>query len=265
MYYTGSYIADASFLHSLDPRIKLVCVIGLSIIILAVSPPASLFIGLFLLLLAFGNKIRLRTIGQALKPLLFFIVLIFLVHALFTEADVLWKIPYTGLSLSGAGLAEGFFVSWRFICLIVAAVLLTMTTEPSRMIAAITFFLRPLKLLRVPVDSIAVMIMLALRLMPVLLTETNRINVARKARGYNARHSGLILHCKSFLALATRILLSIFKRADELAAALEARNYSPGGQRTSFVELKLVRTDFITLFFLGIFLVIFIALNCSFG
>jgi energy-coupling factor transport system permease protein len=132
------------------------------------------------------------------------------------------------------------------------------------MIAAIKFFLHPLKWLRVPVDNIAVMIMLALRLMPVLLAEKDRIEIARKARGYNVRSLGFILHIRAFLSLATRILLSVFKRADELAAAMEARNYQLA-PRTSFVELNLAKTDFIVLFFIGIFIVIFIALNFCFG
>jgi len=265
MYHTGSYIAGTSFLHHIDPRIKLASVVGLSIIILAVKPLPSMFIGLVLFLLVFICGISLKTIGQALKPLIFFIVLIFLAHALFTtEGDSLFMVPYVGLSLSRAGLVQGFFVSWRFLCLIVAAVLLTMTTQPSGMIAAVKFFLRPLKLLRVPVDNIAVMIMLALRLMPVLLEEKDRIEIARIARGYNVRRLSFTLHIRAFLSLATRILLSVFKRADELAAAMEARNYQLA-PRTSFVELRLTTADFIVLFFLGIFIIIFIALNFCFG
>lgn len=264
MYNAGSYIAGLSLLHRIDPRIKLACVVGLSIIILTVSPLTSILIGLALFLLIFICGISLRTIGQALKPLLFFIVLIFLVHALFTGGDSLFTVPYIGLSLSGTGLEQGFFVSWRFLCLIVAAVLLTMTTQPSRMIAAVKFYLYPLKWLHIPVDNIAVMIMLALRLMPVLLTEKDRIETARRARGYNARRLSFMLHIRAFLSFSTRILLGVFVRADELAAAMEARNYHLA-PRTSFVELRLSNVDFIVLFFLGILGIIFIALNFCFG
>jgi energy-coupling factor transport system permease protein len=264
MYDTGAYIPGATLLHRLDPRIKLAFVTGLSIIILTAKPLAALLIGLALFLLAFTCGISWRTIGQAIRPLLFFIILIFLVHALFTEGDSLFVVPYIGLSLSRAGLEQGFFVSWRFLCLIAAAVMLTMTTQPSRIIAAIKFYLQPLKLLRVPVDNIAVMIMLALRLMPVLLAEKNRIEIAQKARGYDSRRAGFFLRIKAFVSLATRILLSVFKRADELALAMEGRNYQLA-PRTSFIELKLTTVDFIVLFLLGLFLVIFVALNSSFG
>ncbi|MGV8058464.1 MAG: energy-coupling factor transporter transmembrane component T family protein [Smithellaceae bacterium] len=264
MYHTGSYIAGASILHHIDPRIKLAFVVGLSLVILTVKPLTSLFIGLALCLLVFLGRISSRAIGQALKPLLFFIVLIFLVHALWTDGDPLFVVPYIGVTLSGQGLEQGFFVSWRFLCLILAAVLLTMSTQPSQMIAAIKFFLQPLKLLRLPVDNIAVMIMLALRLMPVLLAQKDQIEIARRARGYNGRSLSFILRIRAFLQLATRILLSVFQRADELAAAMEARNYQLA-PRTSFVELRLTTYDFIVLFFLGIFIVIFVALNFSFG
>ncbi len=155
-------------------------------------------------------------------------------------------------------------VVWRFLCLIIAAILLTLTTTPSQMIVAIKYFLRPLKLLRVPVDDIAVMIMLALRLMPILLTEKERVEIAQKARGYNLRQSGLIMQIKAFLFLVSIVLSGVFRRADELALAMEGRNYQRG-ERTSLVELRLTSTDYFVLTFLGIFSVIFIALNCCFG
>ena len=264
MYHIGSYLPDASPLHRLDPRIKLAAVVGLSIIILTLPPLPSLFIGVALLALVFISGGNLRTIGQALQPLLFFIILIFLVHALFTKGDALFGIESLGLSLSRAGLAEGFFVVWRFVCLIVAAVLLTMTTPPSRMIAALRFFLQPLKKLRIPVDNIAVMIMLALRLLPVLLEEKERTEMARRARGYHTRGLGYVARIKAFLAFTTRILWNVFRRADELAAAMAARSYQPG-PRTSFVELKPIDAKFIILLCLIVFIVIFVALNSCFG
>jgi energy-coupling factor transport system permease protein len=132
------------------------------------------------------------------------------------------------------------------------------------MIAAVKYFLRPLKLLRVPVDDIAVMIMLALRLMPILLTEKERVETAQKARGYNLRRSGFIIRIKAFLSLTLTVLTGVFRRADELALAMEARNYQRG-ERTSLVELKLTSSDYLVLIFLGGGLVIFVALNSHFG
>jgi energy-coupling factor transport system permease protein len=264
MYHTGSFIKGQSLIYNIDPRIKLAATICLSVFILWVKPLIAFVIGSALLFAALASGIGLRTIGQALRPLLFFIVLIFLVHALFNEGEAPVSIPFFGLSLSYAGLQQGFFVVWRFLCLIIAAVLLTLTTAPSQMIAAIKYFLKPLKLLRVPVDDIAVMIMLALRLMPILLTEKERVETAQKARGYNVRQSGFIIRIKAFLSLTLTVLTGVFRRADELALAMEARNYQRG-ERTSLVELKLASSDYLVLIFLGFFLVIFVALNSHFG
>src|SRR5664280_75632 len=210
MYHTGSFIKGQSLIYNLDPRIKLAATICLSVFILWVKPLIAFVIGSALLFAALASGISLRTIGQALKPLLFFIVLIFLVHALFNEGEALFNISYIGISISYAGVQQGFFVVWRFLCLIIAAILLTLTTAPSQMIAAIKYFLRPLKLLRVPVDDIAVMIMLALRLMPILLTEKERVETAQKARGYNLCRSGFIIRIKAFLSLTLTVLTGVF-------------------------------------------------------
>ena len=264
MYHTGSFIKGQSLLYHLDPRVKLAATICLSVFILWVKPLTALVIGGALLFAALVSGIGLRTIGQALRPLLFFIVLIFLVHALFNEGEALVSIPFFGISLSYAGLQKGFFVVWRFLCLMIAAVLLTLTTAPSQMIVAIKYFLKPLKLMRVPVDDVAVMIMLALRLMPLLLTEKEKVETAQKARGYNLRQSGIMIRIKAFLSLTLTVLTGVFRRADELALAMEARNYRRGA-RTSLVELKLTSADYLVLIFLGFFLVIFVALNSHFG
>jgi energy-coupling factor transport system permease protein len=266
MYHIGSFVKGQSLIYNLDPRLKLAVTVCLSIFILRVNQPVAFITGVALFCTALASGISLRTIGEAVKPLLFFIFLIFLVHVFFNrnESGVLIKDLFFGLPFSCAGLQQGVFVVWRFLCLMVAAVLLTMTTAPSQMIAAIKYFLKPLKKLRAPVDEFAVMIMLALRLMPILLAEKERIGQAQQARGYNLRRAGFVVRTKAFLSLTLNVLLGIFRRADELALAMEARNYQRG-ERTSFVELKLTSSDYLAIFFLSFALVIFVALNSHFG
>lgn len=247
MYHTGSFVQGQSLIYNLDPRLKLAITVFLSVFILQAKPPAVFMTGIILFCIALISGIRLRTIGQALKPLLYFIVLIFLVHLLFDDGR---KTILFGVSIPLAGLQNGFFVILMFLCLIVAAVLLTMTTAPSQMIAAIKYFLRPLKLFRVPVDELAVMLMLALRLMPIILIEKERIEIAQKARGYNLYESGFAMRTKAFLSLTLRVMISVFKRADELALAMDARNYQRG-ERSSFVELKLTLADYLAVIVLG--------------
>jgi len=251
MYHTGSFIKGQSLIYNLDPRLKLAVTVFLSIFILWVKPPVAFFTGIAIFGAALISRVSLRTIGQAMKPLLYFIVLIFLVHVLFDEGGVWFKTPFFAISLPLTGLKQGFFVVWRFLCLIVAAVLLTMTTAPSQMIAAIKYFLKPLKLLRAPVDDIAVMIMLALRLMPIMLAQKEKIEIAQKARGYHLYSSGFIKRIKAFLFLTSNVLLSVFRRADELAMAMDARNYQRG-DRSSFIELKLTSADYLVIIVLVI-------------
>jgi energy-coupling factor transporter transmembrane protein EcfT len=263
MYHTGSFIKGQSLLYNLDPRVKLAAAVGLSIFILWVKPMMSFAIGIALLFIALTNGIRLRTLWLALKPLMFFIVLIFFVHIFFNESESDSAVK-NYFSPSIEGLKQGFFVVWRFLSLIVAAIVLTMTTAPSQIIAALKYFLKPLRKIRVPVDDIAIMVTLALRLMPILLMEKERIYTAQKARGFDQGQSGLFIRLKSFLSLTSKVLAGVFRRADELSLAMEARHYHRD-ERSSFVELKFGHFDYLVVIFLVFSLIIFVALNSYFG
>lgn len=254
MYRAGTFISEESFVHRLDARLKLAAVVSLSVFIIWAKPLTILFMGGCLFCAVLSAKITLRTLGQAIKPLLFFIVLIFLAHALFSRNDG----SFPGISASG--MREGFVVTWRFLLLITAALLLTMTTVPAQIIAALKYFLRPLKHLRVPVDDIVVMIMLALRMMPFLLWQKNKIEKAQLARAYDWRRSSLRRRVGAFLSLIIALLRGLFRRADELALAMEARNYARG-ERSSFVVLKMKPADYRTAFVFAVMLLIFMALN----
>jgi energy-coupling factor transport system permease protein len=254
MYRAGTFIAGKSFIYKLDPRVKLAFIIILSIFILWSLPIQVYFLGAGLLVVALASGISIRTIAQSVKPLLIFIILIFLAHALFGNNNS----SFAGISTSGVH--EGFIVVFRFLCLIAAAVLLTMTTAPSVLIAAVKYFLRPLKYLRVPVDDIAVMIMLALRLMPIMLLQKERIENAQKARCYDAKNAGLIARVKSFLSLILAVLLGIFRRADELALAMEARGYARA-ERTSATTMKITPLDHAAIIIFVVAAIIFMALK----
>lgn len=254
MYHVGTFITGKSLIYKLDPRVKLAFIIILSFFILWSAPIQVYFLGAGLLVAALASKISIRTIAQSVKPLLIFIILIFLSHALFSDSNS----SFAGISMSGAH--EGFIVVLRFLCLIAAAVLLTMTTAPSALIAAVKYFLRPLKYLRVPVDDIAVMIMLALRLMPILLLQKERIENAQKARCYDAKNAELISRVRSFLSLILAVLLGVFRRADELALAMEARGYARA-ERTSATTMKITPLDFAAIIIFVIAAIIFMALK----
>jgi energy-coupling factor transport system permease protein len=254
MYHAGTFITGKSFLYKLDPRVKLAFIIVLSVFILWSAPIQVYFLGVALLVAALASKISIRSLAQSVKPLLIFIILIFLAHALFSDSNS----SFAGISMSGAH--EGFIVVLRFLCLIAAAVLLTMTTAPSALIAAVKYFLRPLKYLRVPVDDIAVMIMLALRLMPILLLRKEKIESAQKARCYDVKKAGLMARVRSFLSLIITVLLAVFRRADELALAMEARGYARE-ERTSATTMKITPLDHAAIIIFVIAAIIFMALK----
>lgn len=266
MYHIGSFVKGQSLIYHLDPRLKLIATILFSLFILRLEQPVVYAAGIALFLLALAGGISLRTIGQSIKPLIFFMMLIFLTHLFFSgnNNDVLMKHSSFRFSLSCSGLQQGLFVVWQFLCLIVAAVLLTMTTAPSPLAAAIKYFLKPFAKLRLPVDEVAVMIMLAFRLMPILLAEKERIETARQARGFDPRRTGFTVGVKSFVSLTSNILSGVFRRADEITLAMEARNYQRG-ERSSFVELKFAAADYRVIVFLCFFFFIFVALNSHFG
>jgi len=260
MYSAGSYLTGNTLLHRLDPRVKLLATVALSIIILTAQPLFLLIIFLGLLLTAFSAGIRPLLLLKAVKPLRYFIALIFLAHVFFNGSSVAGEFNFFWFSLSGLQTATK--VTGQFICLIMAAVILTMTASPSQLVVALKYFLYPLRFLRVPVDDIAVMIILALRLTPLLVAENKRIEVASQARCYNLGKSGYRTRIKAFIARAAALLLGVLGRADHLAAAMEARRYQRG-ERTSAVELRFAGYDFIVLLFLFCFFVISMALNSS--
>lgn len=265
MYHAGSFYHGQSFVHRIDARVKLAAVIGLSVLILWISGPLSLLLGLALLSGALLSGIRFKTIAEALRPMLIFIVLIFTVHLFFNNGkDSLIRLPYLGISFSASGAQKAFFVTGRFFSLIVAAVLLTMTTPPSHLIAAVKWFLQPMKKLRLPVDEIAVMLALGLRLMPVVFHEKERRETAQKARGYSPERAGFVARIRAFSSLTLSVLLGVFRRADELAAAMEARNFQRGA-RSSWVELKMTSLDGMVLIIFSALTLFLLALNFCFS
>jgi energy-coupling factor transport system permease protein len=265
MYHTGLFINDVSLIHRMDPRVKLAAVVILSVMILSFKPLAAILISLALIGAAYAGHIHFRIIGQAVKPLLFFVGLIFFTHAFFSEGEAIALInfPYLNISLSRSGMEEGGLVALRFLCLIVAAVILTMTTTPAQMIASIKYFLRPLERLRVPADDIAVMMMLAMRLLPVLLLEKERVETAQKARGYDLHGATMTIRLKAFISLTKMVMLGVFRRADDLASAMEARCYTRG-KRTAFTQLTMRASDYTALAILIITGGVLISLNTYF-
>lgn len=241
MFNLGFYIPGESPVHRLDPRVKIISVIVLSIVIFQSGPlsvlPVSLVLGGLVFLAGIGPAQVLRS----LRPVALFFLCIFLLHLFFTPGRPLFQMP--GITISHEGLATGSLLTWKFVCLIVAAMVLTATTLPSELVSGIERLLRPLKFLGVNSHDAAMMISLALRFVPALIGEYERIRTAQAARGMDFGKGGLRGRIRGIANLALPLTVNSFLRAEEIAAAMESRGYARG-HRTYLRELKLRTADY---------------------
>ena len=253
----GQYLPGDTVVHRLDPRVKILSVIALSILIFAATWAEILLISLFLAAVVAATRMGPAQALGALRPVAAFMAMIFLVHLFFTEGRPILLLAPLPVRITQEGLVRGIYVTWQFACLVLGAAVLTLTTLPSDLVGGIERLLRPLSRVGIPSQDLAVMIAMALRFMPMLLEEYDRLRMAQMARGADFTTGSLTLRTRAVAALAIPLLLSAFRRADELAVAMEARGYRRG-PRTTLRELALSRRDLgafavMALFFLANF------------
>lgn len=239
----GQYIPNASILHRLDPRIKIAYVFVLSIMILKGDTITMSIISTFLITLIPISRLALRHILNALKPIAIFFMLLFLLHLLFTDGTPIPPFPLWHITVTYEGLHTGTLITWRFILLILIAAILMMTTSPTELISGIERLLRPLKIIAIPSHDIAIMISIALRFVPTLLEEVDRIKEAQMARCANFKTGTLFQRTKATISLLIPLIMSSLHRADELATAMEGRGYRRG-PRTYMRELRMSLADY---------------------
>jgi len=232
----GQYLPGDTIVHRLDPRVKILSVVALSLLIFAATPVEIALISAFLAAVAGAARMTPAQTAGALRPVAVFIAMIFLVHLFFTEGQPLLSLAPLPVQVTREGLLRGIYVTWQFAGLILAAAVLTLTTSPSELVGGIERLLRPLSRIGIPAQDLAVMIAMALRFMPMLLEEYDRLRMAQMARGADFTTGSLALRTRAVAALAVPLLLSAFRRADELAVAMEARGYRRG-PRTTLREL----------------------------
>lgn len=253
MIHIGQYDAGDSFIHRLDPRIKMISVVAMSTVIFRSSGLEAVLISLFFLFLIGIARLKAAKIIGAVKPLLFFAAVLFLLHLFFTGGTAIFSLPRLHLMITFEGLRQGTFVAWQFMALVLSGTLLTMTTPPSEMISGMEKLLRPFSYLGVPTQDIAVMVSMALRFAPTLLEEFERIRMAQTARGADVGTGRLNQRIKTASAMILPLTMSAFRRADDLAEAMEARGYFRG-PRTNLRVLRISGQDLAALAWLTIFI-----------
>lgn len=242
----GQYFPGDTIIHRLDPRIKIIIV---SLFIMSLFFVNSfipyIFILGFILMIIKISGVPLSYIIKGLRPLLFIILITFAINIFLTKGEVLYKIG--PLSITKEGLYFAFFMGLRLIFLITGTSLLTLTTSPIALTDGIESLLNPLKKIGVPAHELAMMMTIALRFIPTLLEETDKIMKAQMARGADFESGNILRRAKNLVPLLVPLFINAFRRADELATAMEARCYRGGDNRTRLNELNLVKSDVVTL------------------
>lgn len=240
----GQYYPTGSFLHRLDPRTKILCTLIFIVgIFFANTWPAYGLVAAFVVFTTLISKLPPRLIWKAIKPLWIIIVFTMGIHVFTTPGNVLWE--WGWLHVTQEGLRQGGMMTARLVFLISFASLLTYTTSPIVLTDGIESLLNPFRGIGVPAHELAMMMTIAMRFIPTLLQETERIMKAQKARGADFESGNLIRRARAMVPLLVPLFVSAFRRADELAVAMEARCYRGGEGRTRMHELHYGNRDWI--------------------
>lgn len=236
----GNYFPAESIVHSLDPRFKIVALGLLMGVTFAVSNPGAIvFHTLFILTGIRFSRIPLVYFLRSLRFFIWLFLFTAILHLFFTQGEPIFvHSPLNYLSITYEGLERGGLISWRLLVVIALSALLTHTTTPLEITRGMESILSPLEKLRFPVQDFSLMMMMSIRFIPVLSEETQRVWKAQRSRGADFGRGGLKRKAHTLMSILLPVFASVFRRADELATALEARGYVPGQRRTSMKQLS---------------------------
>ena len=239
----GQYFPGDTVVHRLDPRIKILVALLFLVAVFVVRTMWGFFAlaVLFILIIALA-KIGPVTILRSIRPLLFINIFTFVLNILFYSGQTIyWQWGF--LTISKEGIEKAVFIAIRLVLLIVATSLLTLTTSPMQLTDGMESLLSPLKKIKFPVHEMAMMMSIAMRFIPTLVEETDRIMKAQTARGAEFDSGNLLKKAKNMIPLLVPLFVGAFKRADELALAMESRCYHGDEGRTRMKVLHLKRMD----------------------
>lgn len=251
----GQYVPGDSFIHKLDPRTKiLVAFLFVATLFILNKFYGYIFVVAFLGLIVYVSKLHLSYLYKGLKPVFILILItaalnIFLIKGTPENLIYQWKF----ISIYKEGIDTAVFMAFRLVFLIVGTSILTLTTSPIELTDGIERLLNPFKKIGVPAHELAMMMTIALRFIPTLIDETDKIMKAQKARGADFESGNIIQKAKSLIPLLVPLFISSFRRADELAMAMEARCYRGGAGRTRMKILKFSSRDYVAFAIFALF------------
>ncbi len=257
----GQYFPGDTVVHRLDPRTKLILtILYIVLLFIAKSYVSYALVFLFLVVSIALSRIRLKAILSGLKPLVILILVTAILNLFYTRGEHL-LVRFWRISIYWEGVRTAATMALRIMMLITGTLLLTYTTSPLQLTDGMEKLLGPLKKLHVPVHELSMMMSIALRFIPTLIEETDKIMNAQKARGAEFDTGNLIQKAKAMLPLLVPLFISAFRRADELATAMESRCYHGGEGRTKMKVLKMARRDWAALAIGAVLLVLMILLR----
>ena len=243
----GQYYPGDTLVHRLDPRTKLILtLIYIVALFTAVVYAGYALVFLFLAVSILISRIHVRNILSGLKPLIIIVLITGILNLFYTKGEHL-LVHFWRISIDWDGVETAVFMSLRIMLLIAGTLLLTYTTSPLQLTDGLESLLIPLKKIHVPVHELAMMMSIALRFIPTLIEETDKIMSAQRARGADFETGGLIAKAKAMLPLLIPLFVSAFRRADELATAMESRCYHGGEGRTRMKQLSMAPRDWFAL------------------
>lgn len=243
----GQYIEGNSFIHKMDPRVKiLLSLIYIVILFVASSPVAYLVLTVFTVFLIIMSQVPVGYIIRGLKPMLYILVFTAILNLFMTPGErIFFTIPYLNWSVTYEGLETAGLMLIRLVYLVVGTSILTLTTSPLMLTDGIEKILKPFEIIKVPSHEIAMMMTIAIRFIPTLSEETEKIIKAQKARGADFESGNILRRAKAMIPILVPLFISAFRRADDLAVAMDSRCYSGGKNRTRMKVMKITARDYV--------------------
>lgn len=257
----GQYYPAKSFVHKLDPRIKLLFLIAY-IVMLFVS---NSFYGLalcavILIVIIIASRVPVGSVLRSIKGIIFILLFTSVLNVFFHGGErLLWE--WGIIKIYAEGIIFAVFLTLRLFFLVMGSALLTLTTTPVNLTDGLESLLFPLTLIKVPVHVLALIMSIALRFIPTLMDETNRIVSAQKARGASFDTGSIFKRVKAIIPVLIPLLISAFRRAEELGDAMDVRCYSSGNKRTKYKKLQFSVRDLVAVFFGAVLIAGVILLN----
>jgi len=259
----GQYFPGDTLLHRLDPRTKLILtLVYIVAIFVAKNYVSYALLLLFLVVSVLISKIKPRALFRGLKPVVVIIIITAILNLFYTDGNVIAR--FWVFRITDAGIKSAIFMALRIAMLILGTFLLIYTTSPIDLTDGLEKLLGPLKKIKIPVHELAMMMSIALRFIPTLIEETDKIMNAQRARGADFETGNIFERAKAMLPLLVPLFVSAFRRADELAVAMESRCYHGGEGRTKMKQLRMKTRDYLGLTTGALLLACVIAL-ASFG